>query len=121
MSLQEVSPAQPSARERFWRGAAAGLIAGILASAIMLLLSFALGSISLPDALGSAIAQAMPLPLFSFFHTVLGADAKHDLFYVVLLGQCAVFALFGGLCNLVVDRLALIVAHSVREGSYTAQ
>jgi DMSO/TMAO reductase YedYZ molybdopterin-dependent catalytic subunit len=53
----------------------------------------------------------MPLPLFSFFHTVLGADAKHDLFYVVLLGQCVVFALFGGLCNLVVDRLVLIVAH----------
>ncbi|GHO86654.1 molybdopterin-dependent oxidoreductase [Dictyobacter formicarum] len=92
-------------KERWQRGALAGLLAGILASLLMLLLSLTMGSISLPEALGSAIAQSLPLPVFDYLHTLLGGDAKHYLFYIILVGQCLVFALFGGLCNLLADRL----------------
>jgi Sulfite oxidase and related enzymes len=104
MSQQSPTPIldQPVARERFWRGALAGLLAGIITSICIQLLSFTVGSISLAETLGSAIVQTLPLPIFSFFHDTLGADAKHDLLYIVLLGQCLIFALFGGLCNLIV-------------------
>lgn len=116
MSTQELSPAPrwPGARAQFWLGATAGIIAGIIASALMLLLSFTLGSISLPEALGSAIALALPLPIFSFLHDALGSGAKHDLFYIVLIGQCLIFALFGGLCEIAVDRLSTQLKRSYR-------
>ncbi len=90
-----------SGRQRFTIGFGAGLIAGILASALMLLLSALGGGISLPEALGSAIAQAMPPALFeSLLHTI-GSGAKHYLFYGIVIGQCLVFALSGGLYSLV--------------------
>lgn len=92
-------------KERFIRGCSAGLLAGILATLIMLLLSLTLGSISLPEALGSAIAQSLPLPIFGYLHEIFGGDAKHYLFYIITFGQCLVFALFGGLGNLGVDQL----------------
>lgn len=92
-------------KERFNRGCIAGILAGILASCIMLLLSLLTGGISLPEALGSAIAQILPLPIFNYLHEHLGGDAKEYLFYIILVGQCLVFALFGGLGNLLVDRL----------------
>ncbi|GCE26713.1 molybdopterin-binding protein [Dictyobacter alpinus] len=100
-----MEPSPTIQKERFTRGSLAGLLAGILATLIMLLLSLTIGGVSLPEALGSAIAQALPLPLFDYLHQTLGGDAKHYLFYIVLVGQCLVFALFGGLCNLLVDRL----------------
>ncbi|GCF07216.1 molybdopterin-dependent oxidoreductase [Dictyobacter arantiisoli] len=103
-STPSLSPL-PSGGERFKRGALAGLLAGILASLIMLLLSLTIGSTSLPEALGSSIAQTLPLPIFSYLHDLLGVDAKRYLFAIILIGQCLVFALFGGLCNLFVDRL----------------
>ncbi|GCE05062.1 molybdopterin-binding protein [Dictyobacter aurantiacus] len=98
-------PAATTKRERWRRGALAGLLAGILATVLMLLLSLTMGSVSLPEALGSAIAQSLPLPVFDYLHATLGGDAKHYLLYIILIGQCLVFALFGGLCNLLVDRL----------------
>ena len=79
-------------RERFIRGCIAGLLAGILASGIMLLLSLVTGGISLPEALGSAIAQTLPLSIFNYLHEHLGGDAKEYLFYIILVGQCLVFA-----------------------------
>src|SRR5207244_6483640 len=33
-------------------------------------------------------------------HQLIGGDAKHYLFYIILVGQCLVFALCGGLYNL---------------------
>jgi DMSO/TMAO reductase YedYZ molybdopterin-dependent catalytic subunit len=92
-------------KERFTRGFIAGLLAGILASGIMLLLSLVTGGISLPEALGSAIAQKLPLTIFNYLHEHLGGDAKEYLFYIILIGQCLIFALCGGLCNLLIDRL----------------
>ena len=95
-------------KERFNRGCIAGILAGILASCIMLLLSLVTGTgTSLPEALGSAIAQTLPLSIFNYLHQHLGGDAKEYLFYIILVGQCLVFALFGGLGNLLVDRLHL--------------
>ncbi len=90
-------------RENFRLGFVAGLGAGILASALMLLLSALIGSASLPDAVGSAIALAMPLPLFTYLHETIGGDAKHYLFYVTLVGQCLIFALAAGAYSQLID------------------
>lgn len=100
-----------SRSERFQRGFIAGLLAGILASGIMLLLSLVTGGISLPEALGSAIAIKLPLPIFNYLHEHLGGDAKEYLFYIILIGQCLIFALCGGLCNLLIDRLHVSYVH----------
>lgn len=87
-------------RQRFNSGFTAGLGAGIIASVLMLILSAILSGISLPEVLGSAITQVMPPAVFQFLHQLIGADAKVYLFYIILLGQCLVFGLIGGLCNL---------------------
>ncbi|MBA2678136.1 MAG: molybdopterin-dependent oxidoreductase [Ktedonobacteraceae bacterium] len=94
-----------SKKSRFKSGFVAGLVAGILASALMLLLNVTLGGVSLPDVLSSAIALALPVSLFNSLHQLIGGDAKYYLFLIVLVGQCFVFALFGGLCNLLLDPL----------------
>jgi DMSO/TMAO reductase YedYZ molybdopterin-dependent catalytic subunit len=99
-------------QERFKRGFIAGLLAGILASGIMLLLSLVTGGISLPEALGSAIALTLPLPIFNYLHQHLGGDAKEYLFYIILAGQCLIFAICGGLCNLLIDRLRFSDRHA---------
>ncbi len=93
-----------SNKSRFKSGFVAGLAAGILASALMLLLNFTLGGVSLPDVLSSAIALALPLSLFNSLHQLIGGDAKYYLFIIVLIGQCLVFALCGGLCNLALTK-----------------
>jgi DMSO/TMAO reductase YedYZ molybdopterin-dependent catalytic subunit len=86
-------------KQRFNTGFLAGFLAGILATSVMLLLSITFGGISLPDVLSSAITQAMPLGVFEQLHSIFGPSSKYDLFYIVLIGQCLVFALSGGLCN----------------------
>ena len=88
-----------SKKQRFSLGFNAGLGAGVLATVLMLLLSLFLGGISLPQALGSTIVKAMPPQLFAYLHSVVGDDAKYYLFSIILVGQCLVFALSGGLCN----------------------
>src|SRR5260370_20795495 len=88
-----------SNKQRFNTGFLAGFLAGILATSVMLLLSITFSGVSLPDILSSAIALGMPLPLFQYLHSILGADSKYYLFYIVLVGQCLVFALSGGLCH----------------------
>jgi DMSO/TMAO reductase YedYZ molybdopterin-dependent catalytic subunit len=95
----------PTKKNRFARGFNAGLLAGIVATILMVLFSIVTGGVSLPEALGDAIALAMPLPIFDYLHTHIGGDAKYYLFYIILVGQCLVFALFGGLCNVVVNRI----------------
>ena len=60
-----------SKKQLFKRGFLAGLIAGSLASGVMLLLSLIAGGVLLPEAPGSTIAQAMPLPAFDYLHRVI--------------------------------------------------
>ncbi|MDQ2905623.1 MAG: molybdopterin-dependent oxidoreductase [Chloroflexota bacterium] len=89
---------------RFRTGFIAGLAAGAAASGVMLLLNVVFGSISLPEAFGSELTALMPAAMFDFLHQLIGGDAKHYLFYGILVGQCLVFALSGGLYNLVMER-----------------
>ncbi len=106
-TTQTAQPSQPqkggrSGKQRFKPGFLAGLVAGVAASAVMLLVSVAFGGISLPEELGSEITALMPPGMFAYLHQIIGGDAKVYLFYIILLGQCLVFALSGGLYNLVV-------------------
>src|SRR5438552_5263720 len=91
---------QLSRKQRFTTGFTSGAAAGVIASVAMLVLSVTLGGISLPEVFGSALTQVMPPPLFDFLHQLIGGDAKHYLFYGILVGQCLVFAMCGGLCSL---------------------
>ncbi|HKF36368.1 MAG TPA: molybdopterin-dependent oxidoreductase [Ktedonobacteraceae bacterium] len=83
----------------FWTGFVAALAAGAVASGVMLLLSTTIGGVSLPEVVGSELTALMPPSLFNFLHQTIGADAKHIFFYGILVGQCLVFALAGGLYN----------------------
>jgi DMSO/TMAO reductase YedYZ molybdopterin-dependent catalytic subunit len=84
-------------------GFIAGLLAGIVATAVMLLVSVVWNGISLPEIFGSELTALMPPPLFNFLHAAIGGDAKHYLFYGILVGQCLVFGLSGALYNLAVN------------------
>ncbi len=86
-------------KNSFWTGFAAALAAGAVASGVMLLLNVLIGGVSLPDAFGSELTALMPLPVFDFLHRTIGDNAKHYLFYGILVGQCLVFALSGALYN----------------------
>jgi DMSO/TMAO reductase YedYZ molybdopterin-dependent catalytic subunit len=86
-------------KNSFWTGFAAALAAGAVASSVMLLLNVLIGGVSLPDAFGSELTALMPLPVFDFLHRTIGDNAKHYLFYGILVGQCLVFALSGALYN----------------------
>ncbi len=87
-------------KQRFTIGFISGAAAGIVASVLMLVLSVTLGGISLPEVFGSALTLVMPPALFAFLHQLIGGDAKFYLFYIILVGQCLVFAVCGGLCSL---------------------
>ncbi len=89
-----------SKKQQFSSGFLAGLMAGIVASGIMVLLKIIAGGVSLPDELGSAIIKGMPLAVFDYLHRTIGVDAKYYLFFIILVGQCLIFALSGGLWNL---------------------
>ncbi len=84
----------------FWIGFTAGLVAGAIASGVMLVISVSFGGIALPEAVGSELTALMPLPLFDYLHRTIGAGAKHIFFYGILVGQCLVFALSGAMYNL---------------------
>ncbi|HEU5229626.1 MAG TPA: molybdopterin-dependent oxidoreductase [Ktedonobacteraceae bacterium] len=88
-------------KQRFGTGFLAGLIAGIVASILMLILSVTFNGVSLPEAAGAAFTALVPLPVFEYLHRTIGGDAKHYLFYGILVGQFLVFALSGGLCDLI--------------------
>ncbi len=83
----------------FWIDFAAALVAGIIATGIMLFLSVSFGGVSLPETFGSDLTALMPPSLFDYLHQTIGGDAKHYLFYSILVGQCLVFALSGALYN----------------------
>jgi DMSO/TMAO reductase YedYZ molybdopterin-dependent catalytic subunit len=70
----------------------------------MLLLSNTQGGLSLPQEFGSALLALMPPPMFAFLHQFIGENAKYDFFLLVLVGQCAVFALAGALFNRYTNR-----------------
>ena len=101
-----------SSQQRFKVGFISGAIAGIVASILMLVLSVTLGGISLPEVFGSALTQVMPPPLFDFLHQLIGGDAKHYLFYGILVGQCLVFAVCGGLCSLLFGSAKFSESHA---------
>jgi DMSO/TMAO reductase YedYZ molybdopterin-dependent catalytic subunit len=87
---------------RFRIGLLAGLGAGIVATGVMLLLNVLWNGISLPEVFGSELTALMPSSMFNYLHETIGADAKHYLFYGIIVGQCLVFGLSGALFNLVV-------------------
>ena len=84
----------------FGTGFVAGLAAGIIASGVMLFIGVAFAGISLPEVFGSLLTGLMPPAWFDYLHQTIGADAKHYLFYGILVGQCLVFALSGAIFNL---------------------
>ncbi len=86
-------------KNSFWTGFAAALAAGTVATGVMLLLNVSIGGVSLPEAFGSELTALMPLPVFDYLHRTIGDNAKHYLFYGILVGQCLVFALSGALYN----------------------
>ncbi len=91
-------------RHTFWTGFIAALAAGVIATSIMLILSVSFGGVSLPETFGSDLTALMPPPLFNYLHQMIGGDAKHYLFYGIIVGQCLVFALSGGLYSWLADR-----------------
>src|SRR5215467_14501456 len=91
-------------KHSFWSGFIAALAAGAIATVIMLLLSVTFDGVSLPETFGSDLTALMPPPLFNYLHQLIGGDAKHYLFYGIIVGQCLVFALSGGLYNWLVDK-----------------
>ena len=93
-------------RQPFKIGFTAGLLAGVIATGIMLLLSVAFNGISLPEVFGSELTALMPASMFDYLHQTIGGDAKHYLFYGILVGQCLVFALSGGLYALALHKIA---------------
>nr|BBH93457.1 hypothetical protein KTA_16560 [Thermogemmatispora argillosa] len=95
------SPTPSSARETFLVGCGAGLLAGLASSGCMLLLNVFAHGVSLPEQVGATITALMPLSLFQFLQQLIGDEAKRYLLVCVLLGQCLVFAVSGGLYLLV--------------------
>ncbi len=91
-------------KHSFWSGFIAALAAGAIATGIMLILSVSFGGVSLPETFGSDLTAIMPPPLFDYLHQIIGGDAKHYLFYGIIVGQCLVFALSGGLYSWLADR-----------------
>jgi len=87
-------------KQLFKTGFKAGLAAGIIATLVMLGLSVVANGISLPEVVGSQLTAFMPAAVFDYLHQTIGADAKHYLFDGIVVGQCLVFALSGGLYNL---------------------
>jgi DMSO/TMAO reductase YedYZ molybdopterin-dependent catalytic subunit len=86
--------------QHFKVGFTAGLAAGVVATIVMLLLFTTLNGISLPEVFGSMITALMPASVFASLHQLIGADAKVYLFYIIVVGQCLVFGLCGGLYSL---------------------
>ncbi|HCF88046.1 MAG TPA: hypothetical protein DEV72_22915 [Ktedonobacter sp.] len=93
-------------KQQFNSGFVAGLGAGLIATGFMLLLNQTVGGISLPEVFGSFLTALMPASMFDYLHQLIGVDAKHYLFYGIIVGQCLVFALCGGLYNLYLARPA---------------
>jgi len=94
-----------SRKRSFRTGFIAGLLAGLFASSVMILISTLGSGLSLPEVVGSKLTALMPLAVFAYLHQLIGADAKYYLFYVIFAGQCVVFALSGGLFNAVLNML----------------
>jgi DMSO/TMAO reductase YedYZ molybdopterin-dependent catalytic subunit len=88
----------------FWTGFTAALAAGAIAIGIMILLSVSFGGVSLPETFGSDLTALMPPSLFDYLHRMIGGDAKHYLFYGIIVGQCLVFALSGALYSWLASR-----------------
>ncbi len=97
-------------KQQFNTGFIAGLGAGIIATVFMLILNQTLGGISLPEVFGSFLTALMPAAMFDYLRQMIGGDAKHYLFYGIIVGQSLVFALCGGLYNLYLARVVHIAA-----------
>jgi len=93
----------PRWRRSFRTGFIAGLLAGLVASGVMILISTLGSGLSLPEVVGSKLTALMPLAVFAYLQKLIGVDAKYYLFYVIFAGQCVVFALSGGLFNVLLN------------------
>src|SRR5215831_14285276 len=91
-------------KHSFWTGFLAALAAGAIATGLMLFLSVSFNGVSLPETFGSDLTALMPPPLFDYLHQIIGGDAKHYLFYGIIVGQILVFALSGGLYNWLISK-----------------
>lgn len=89
-----------SQKRRFQVGFLSGLLAGIVATGVMLLVSILWNGISLPEVVGSALTSLMPPSLFNFFHQTIGGDAKYFFLLCIVVGQCLVFGLIGACYSL---------------------
>src|SRR5438876_1963098 len=98
-------------KQQFKIGFLAGLGAGLIASAVMLVLSIVANGLSLPEVFGSELTALMPAALFDYLHQTIGGDAKHYLFDGILVGQCLVFALSGACYNLFLASYSRGVIH----------
>ncbi|MGH2510415.1 MAG: hypothetical protein ACRDHZ_23820, partial [Ktedonobacteraceae bacterium] len=87
------------ARRPFGRGFVAGLAAGAVASGVMLFLHATYNGLSLPESFGSELTALMPGSMFAFLHQFMGDDAKFYFYYIILAGQCLIFAVAGGIYN----------------------
>ncbi|WP_069803257.1 molybdopterin-dependent oxidoreductase [Thermogemmatispora onikobensis] len=97
VSPETSSPPRLSTQEAFLAGSGAGLLAGLVSSGCMLLLSTFAHGVSLPEQVGATITALMPLSLFQLLQQLLGDEAKRYLLVCVILGQCLVLAASGGL------------------------
>jgi DMSO/TMAO reductase YedYZ molybdopterin-dependent catalytic subunit len=95
-------------KQRFADGFFAGLFASLPTSLLMMILSL-FGGVSLPDQVASAISVTLPPPAFEYLHTLFGDAAKEYLLVAVLIGQCLVFALGGGLYHLLLTGSRLTI------------
>src|SRR5437763_17183495 len=87
-------------KHSFLTGFIAALAAGAIATGIMLLLSVTFDGVSLPETFGSDLTALMPPPFFDYLHQIIDLDAKHYLFYGMIMGHCLEFALSRGIYNL---------------------
>src|SRR5258706_5937735 len=97
--LKDTNMKTKTRKQHFKNGFIAGLVAGVVATVVMLLLNTLANGISLPEIFGSMLTALMPASLFDYLHQTIGADAKHYLFYGIVVGQCLVFALSGAIFN----------------------
>jgi DMSO/TMAO reductase YedYZ molybdopterin-dependent catalytic subunit len=86
----QLQPSQPT-----WPGLLAGGIGALLATGEMLLVRAIWGVPSLPELVGNRVAQLLPPGLFETFLGVFGSNAKHLLFYGMVVGQALLLTIIG--------------------------
>ncbi|MCL5256506.1 MAG: molybdopterin-dependent oxidoreductase [Chloroflexi bacterium] len=76
-------------------GFLAGILAGIVMTALMILFSLVFGAATLPDVISSAVLQFTPTNIQDALLSTLGANLKPTFFTLLLVGQIIIAGLFG--------------------------